>query len=84
MISNKILSSLLQSDKCGQLKKEVLSNFGRRGHKFNLNRSTSSLSSLSSISALQTQSLRPRRPTLKKSNGTLNSFDTMKGDYSRM
>ena len=69
---------LFQSDKCAQLKKEVLSNFGRKGVKYNLNRSTSSLSSLSDIT--QPQALRPRRPTLKKSNATLNSFDTLKGD----
>ena len=72
----------VQSDKCGQLKKEALSNFGRRGRKYNLNRSSSSLSSVSDITAIQSQALtalRPRRPTLKKSNATLNSFDTLKG-----
>ena len=60
-----------------------MSNFGRRGHKYNLNRSSSSLSSLSDISALQSLAMTPRRPTLKKSTVTLNSLHTMKGEDSR-
>ena len=47
------LQFLFQSDKIGNLKKEALSSFGRKGVKFNLNKSTSVLSSMSDVSTVQ-------------------------------
>ena len=42
-----------KSDKFSNLKKEALSSFGRKGVKFNLNKSTSVLSSMSDVSTAQ-------------------------------
>ena len=50
-----VLATCAQSDKLSHLKKEALSSFGRKGVKFNLNKSTSELSTLSgSASTLDT------------------------------
>merc|ERR1711879_1024054 len=70
--SRRILNSQ-NSDKFSNLKKEALSSFGRKGVKFNLNKSTSVLSSMSDVSTAQR--MQPRRPTLKKSVATINSSD---------